>query len=119
MRKSTLRWLINPLLLLLTATCGDNTIGGQNGSCLSGVDSDGDGLTDDLECQAGSDPTKADTDGDGISDGQEIQLGTDPTKVDSDGDGMSDSTELAYQPVGKVTRRPRRLRPRREAGAPR
>lgn len=99
MRKSTMRWLINPLLLLLTATCGDNTIGGQNTSCLSGVDSDGDGLTDDLECQAGSDPTKTDTDGDGISDGEEEKLGTDPTKVDSDGDGMSDSTELAYPKI--------------------
>lgn len=99
MRKSTMRWLINPLLLLLTATCGDNTVGGQNTSCLSGVDSDGDGLTDDLECQAGSDPTKADTDGDGINDGEEEKLGTDPTKVDSDGDGMSDSTELAYPKI--------------------
>ena len=42
-------------------------------------DSDGDGLSDYLECQIGTDPTLADTDGDGYSDAEEsIDYGTDP-----------------------------------------
>ena len=40
-------------------------------------DSDGDGLTDDVEFILGTDPTKVDTDGDGISDGAGVRLGLD------------------------------------------
>lgn len=42
------------------------------------VDTDGDGLTDDVEAGLGTDPGNPDTDGDGISDGDEVTLGTNP-----------------------------------------
>ncbi len=41
-------------------------------------DSDGDGLTDQQEYTAGTDPLEADTDGDGETDGAEIEFGSDP-----------------------------------------
>lgn len=59
-------------------------------------DLDGDGLPDEVEGVAGTDPRKADTDGDGLSDafevafGGEAHLGTNP---DTDGDGTSDAQE--------------------------
>jgi hypothetical protein len=65
------------------------------------VDSDGDGLTDDLEEATCSDPLDADSDDDGLSDGAEdanangyVDPGeTDPCQADSDGDGIQDGTE--------------------------
>ncbi|MFO8150798.1 MAG: binary toxin-like calcium binding domain-containing protein [Trueperaceae bacterium] len=75
------------------------------------IDSDGDGLSDDVE-QRGwtvrvtrtdgsverrevtSDPFTVDTDGDGLTDAEERQYGTDPRNADSDGDGISDFDEL-------------------------
>ncbi|MFC7047159.1 hypothetical protein ACFQH6_18730 [Halobacteriaceae archaeon GCM10025711] len=76
-------------------------------------DTDGDGLTDNVEehgIRTGVDtvhtsPTDADTDGDGLSDGEEVvgrdggayggyfHLKSDPTKADSDGDGVGDYEE--------------------------
>ncbi|HEM3629774.1 TPA: hypothetical protein U1C31_002106 [Streptococcus suis] len=41
-------------------------------------DSDGDGLTDELEKAIGTNPHNADTDGDGLSDSQEVAAGTNP-----------------------------------------
>lgn len=75
------------------------------------VDSDGDGLTDDVELrgwtveirlldgsvsrrQVSSDPGDPDTDGDGVSDGEERQYGTDPRNADTDSDGLTDWEEL-------------------------
>jgi hypothetical protein len=49
-----------------------------NGTPLGTSDCDGDGLTNDEEAAAGTDPDIADTDGDGISDGQEVSDTTDP-----------------------------------------
>lgn len=68
------------------------------------VDSDGDGLPDDLEDTTCTDPNDADTDDDGISDGVEDAnhdgepdpCETDPCDIDSDGDGIHDGTELGY-----------------------
>lgn len=67
------------------------------------ADTDGDGLTDDEETAAGSDPQAVDTDGDGLTDGEEVIVyRTDPTAPDTDGDGYADGQEVAggYEPLG-------------------
>ena len=69
------------------------------------VDSDGDGLTDELENTTCTDPFDADTDNDGISDGAEDvnkngvvdSDETDPCNNDTDSDGMPDGWEVANQ----------------------
>jgi cell wall-associated NlpC family hydrolase len=59
-------------------------------------DTDADGLTDEFERLAGTDPTKADSDLDGLSDGYEATIShTDPLSADTDGDQLSDPAELA------------------------
>lgn len=59
------------------------------------VDGDGDGLCDEDEAAAGTDPLREDTDGDGLNDGAELNVhGTDPLLLDTDGDGFGDGTEL-------------------------
>ena len=61
----------------------------------SGMDTDGDGLSDKDEMLIyGTDHLKADTDGDGLNDADELVLGTDPLERDSDGDGVDDWTEM-------------------------
>jgi len=69
------------------------------------VDTDGDGLPDDVERLLGLDPRKADSNGNGVPDGAEdpdrdgltsafeIAFGTDPRRADSDGDGLNDGDE--------------------------
>ena len=62
------------------------------------VDSDGDGLTDDLELLRGTNPMLWDSDFDGLGDSAEINRvggATDPTNPDTDGDGMPDGWEEA------------------------
>ena len=55
-------------------------------------DSDGDGLTDELESEIGTDIYSADTDGDSLTDYEEFKLtGTDPTVFDSVTEGISDA----------------------------
>ena len=83
---------------------------GDTTEAAVGVDTDGDGLTDQNEqCFDGDcgtydpydpvtnpgggdlDINKADTDADGLTDGDEVlSTGTDPTNIDTDGDGLSD-----------------------------
>ncbi len=59
-------------------------------------DTDGDGLSDEAEAAAGTNPAVADTDGDGLKDGEEVNVhGTNPLAVDSDGDGLSDKFEVS------------------------
>jgi hypothetical protein len=59
------------------------------------IDTDGDGLFDDVELDLGLDPLLEDTDGDGLSDGDEVLVYfTDPLLEDTDGDGLSDGDEL-------------------------
>ena len=66
------------------------------------VDSDGDGLSDQLEVFLHSDPHDADTDDDGVLDGQEANPGADMDgdglidvlDPDSDKDGLFDGTEM-------------------------
>ncbi|MFO7974225.1 MAG: hypothetical protein R6V12_06295 [Candidatus Hydrogenedentota bacterium] len=57
------------------------------------VDSDGDGLSDEVEAALGTDPLNFDTDGDGIPDGWEVWNGLDPNDPDdayedANGDGL-------------------------------
>lgn len=47
------------------------------------LDTDGDGLRDNLEIAIGSGPNKQDSDGDGILDGKEFDLGSDPVKPEA------------------------------------
>ena len=54
------------------------------------VDTDEDGLTDQLESLIGTDINNTDSDNDGVSDYEEIKAGTDPLDSDSDQDGISD-----------------------------
>jgi uncharacterized repeat protein (TIGR02543 family) len=68
------------------------------------ADSDGDGLFDAMETNAGvwvslsntgTNPNKADTDGDGLADGNEVyQHLTNPNLADTDGDGIPDGIEI-------------------------
>jgi cytochrome c peroxidase len=58
-------------------------------------DLDGDQLSNILEFQNNTDPTKRDTDGDWLSDKYEISVaGTDPNLIDTDSDQISDYAEL-------------------------
>ncbi len=58
-------------------------------SCMSLLDSDGDGLTDCEEIHIyGTDPYLADTDGDGINDGDEVAFWGSRWNQDFDGDGL-------------------------------
>jgi outer membrane protein OmpA-like peptidoglycan-associated protein len=59
------------------------------------LDTDGDGLVDEAETQAGTNPFKADTDGDGLTDGEELRTyHTDPLNRDTDYDGLTDGAEI-------------------------
>lgn len=72
------------------------------GNGESGVDTDGDGLTNLQEQVAGSNPRNADSDGDGLSDSAEfLTYNTNPLVADTDGDGMTDKqeTDANYDPL--------------------
>ena len=60
-----------------------------------GVDTDGDGLTDEEERKYGTNPLVKDSDNDGLTDYQEIKLHkTDPLNPDTDFDGLLDGEEV-------------------------
>lgn len=68
------------------------------------IDSDGDGLTNAEELEAGTLSNKADTDDDGLGDREEVEVyGTDPRNEDTDGDGYLDGQEVkgGYNPNGE------------------
>ena len=67
---------------------------------LAGVDSDGDGLTDQEEIRIGTDPKNPDTDGDGYLDGDEIKNGFDPLKA-SQGKGTKSDKIMFQSPKDK------------------
>ncbi len=59
------------------------------------IDTDRDGLDDQEEVEAGTDPANPDTDDDGLLDGVEVKvIGTDPRRADTDGDGLPDGFEI-------------------------
>jgi hypothetical protein len=71
-------------------------------------DDDNDGLTDDEEALAGTDPFNIDTDGDGIVDGQDICPTGDAGDLDADADGCADSAAglvdlLTYLPANTIS----------------
>ena len=59
------------------------------------VDTDVDGIPDEVEIQRGLNPASMDSDQDGIRDDRELVLGTNPLRIDSDSDGISDSREYS------------------------
>ncbi|MEQ1502044.1 MAG: MYXO-CTERM sorting domain-containing protein [Myxococcota bacterium] len=59
-------------------------------------DGDFDGLFDDAEALAGTDPADPDTDDDGLTDGDELAYPTDPLDDDTDDDGLLDGDEVAH-----------------------
>jgi hypothetical protein len=69
------------------------------------VDWDADGLPDDWEIahglDTGFDDSGVDSDGDGLSNRDEYESGTDPMNPDSDGDGTADGEE-SYWPEGEA-----------------
>lgn len=67
------------------------------------LDSDKDGLPDDMEKNLGTNLSKIDTDNDGLSDYDEVMIWkTDPLKADSDNDSYQDGKEIrnGYDPLG-------------------
>lgn len=70
-----------------------------------GGDADGDGLNDESEFAAGTNPIVNDTDEDGLTDGIEADpteigySGTDPLVADTDGDGRGDAAEINDAPT--------------------
>ena len=93
----------------------DPTAGHGADDTSNNPDSDGDGLTDDLETFIGTDPNDADSDDDGVPDGAEVNP-TDDTDgdglinaldPDSDNDGLFDGTEMGLgcdNPATDVTK---------------
>ena len=70
------------------------------GTAMDNRDSDGDNLWDSAEVWGfRSDPLGGDTDGDGLTDDVEVAAGTDPTTDDTDRDGITDGDELANGPT--------------------
>jgi hypothetical protein len=87
-----------------SSTPSDNPEHGSATSTATEADSDFDGLTDDEEAAAGTDPAKKDTDFDGLLDYEEInKYGTDPLSNDTDGDTYMDGQEVqgGYNPKGE------------------
>ncbi len=68
------------------------------GTNLNKADTDADGLTDSFEINHGLNPTSAnyDVDGDGLSNSEETTYGTNPLVADTDGDGVPDRYEIIY-----------------------
>ncbi len=67
------------------------------------LDSDQDGLTDDLEIELGTSVNLSDSDADGLFDREEVEVyATDPLNPDTDGDTYSDGMEVKgmYDPKG-------------------
>ena len=71
----------------------NNQVELDDGTDPFSADSDDDGVSDSVEKADATNPLIADTDRDGVSDGVEKADGTDPLNTDSDDDTLSDSVE--------------------------
>ena len=81
-------------LALAFSGCGsDKDLGEYNNA----LDSDGDGLSNEMELDLGTDPENVDTDGDGISDGDEVEAGTDPLVDESAGPDFCETVGQACE----------------------
>jgi hypothetical protein len=84
---------------LLAACSGKGGGGGTDPDATpvppdAALDTDGDGVPDDVERDLGTDPNNPDTDGDGLPDGEELRYGADPLDPDTDDDGLDDGEEV-------------------------
>ncbi|MDD5707278.1 MAG: OmpA family protein [Kiritimatiellae bacterium] len=69
------------------------------------IDSDGDGLSDEMERKIGTDPFDPDTDKDGLTDGQEVlTYKTDPLNPDTDFDMLKDGPEVLKHKTDPLNR---------------
>lgn len=89
---------INVLPVKASEEITENVYIGQDGDATSNEadankDTDGDGLSDELEKIFASDPEKTDSDGDGLNDYLEIKLGLNPISKDTDSNGIEDGFE--------------------------
>jgi hypothetical protein len=66
----------------------------EAGTAANDVDTDNDGLSDLDEVERGTDPLDPDTDDDGLIDGVEVRLGSNPDATDTDSDGVDDRQEV-------------------------
>jgi hypothetical protein len=78
----------------------DGSVDATIDAAISDVDSDGDGLCDDSERSAGTDPTTPDSDGDGIPDVNEYLFGFEP--VDPAVPGIDQLAFLEEEPGASV-----------------
>lgn len=78
----------------LDGSTADQTDSDEDGAGnVCDPDSDDDGLSDDAEALAGTDPQNSDTDQDGMQDGAEATAGVNPLDSDSDDDGVLDGDD--------------------------
>lgn len=84
-----------PLYAFTVSEAGDSDTGFNPpvGADDTFSDADNDGISDDEETIAGTNPSDVDSDNDGVNDGDEINQGTDPENADTDGDGWTDGEE--------------------------
>ena len=86
----------SPTTSAAAAAATNGYTGIDNGAPLTAVDTDHDGLTDDFEKLAGTNPLAPDTDADGLTDAFEaLRSHTDPLAPDTDHDGIADAAEVA------------------------